>query len=162
MRSREWLDSTLRFVEQHLPDPPATVFEIGCGAAGGFVPALTERGYRAIGVDPVAPAEALYERVTFEEFVVSEPAAAIAACASLHHVDDLDNVLDHIDDPLAPGGTIIVIEWAWERFDDATARWCFDRLEPAVSADERTWLHRHRDNWKDSGATWEQIGSAHV
>jgi hypothetical protein len=31
---------------------------------------------------------------------------------------------------LVPGGVLVVVEWAWERFDEATARWCFARLTP--------------------------------
>ena len=31
---------------------------------------------------------------------------------------------------LRPGGAIVVLEWAWERFDEPTARWCFARLDP--------------------------------
>lgn len=40
---------------------------------------------------------------------------------------------------------------ARERFDEATARWCFDRL----ADDEPGWLHRHRDRWLASGDAWD-------
>jgi len=43
------------FVAAQLPRAPATVLEIGCGAAGGFVPALLDAGYDAMGIDPAAP-----------------------------------------------------------------------------------------------------------
>ena len=32
---------------------------------------------------------------------------------------------------LRPDGILVVMEWGWERFDAATARWCFDRLADA-------------------------------
>jgi len=47
----------------------------------------------------------------------------------------------------------VVVEWAWERFDEATARWCFDRL-PGPSADHNWLQHRH-DEWRASGLPWE-------
>ena len=52
------------------------------------------------------------------------------ACTSLHHVADLGDVLDGVGAALAPDGALVVVEWAWERFDEATARWCFARLAP--------------------------------
>src|SRR5262249_16377170 len=45
------------------------------------------------------------------------------------------------------------VEWAWERLDTATARWCFDRL-PAPEADHN-WLRNRHDEWQDSGLSWE-------
>jgi SAM-dependent methyltransferase len=53
---------------------------------------------------------------------------AIVACTSLHHVADLTAALDLVDAVLVPGGVAVIVEWARERFDEATARWCFDRL----------------------------------
>jgi hypothetical protein len=39
----------------------------------------------------------------------------------------------------------------WERFDEATAAWCFQRLGP----DEKPgWLHRRRNEWLASGKSW--------
>ena len=154
--SDSWLANQWPFVKRHLPPAPSTVLEIGCGPKGGFVPALIDAGYRATGIDPAAPEAPSYERIPFEAFDPAEPADVIVASASLHHVDDLDKLVDHIERALTPGGTLIVIEWAWERFDEATARWCFARLPRALQDDERTWLHRHRDNWMASGTSWER------
>jgi hypothetical protein len=36
-------------------------------------------------------------------------------------VADLEEVLDRLNDLLVPGGVLVVVEWAWERFDEATA-----------------------------------------
>ena len=73
------------------------------------------------------------------------------ASTSLHHVSDLDTVVDLITQRLDPGGLLVVMEWAWEQFDEATARWCFDRL----ADDEPNWLHRRRDEWLTSGQSWD-------
>jgi hypothetical protein len=50
-----WLAAVWPFVRAELPPTPATVLEMGCGLLGGFVPALLDAGYHAVGVDPEAP-----------------------------------------------------------------------------------------------------------
>jgi SAM-dependent methyltransferase len=80
----------------------------------------------------------------------------VVACTSLHHVADLDRVLGCIREVLAPGGRLVVVEWARARFDEATARWCFARVAPVTDAAEPGWLYRHRDRWTDSGLPWQE------
>jgi SAM-dependent methyltransferase len=144
-----WLAATWPFVRANLPPPPGRVLELGCGPLGGYVPELRDAGYDAIGIDPEAPDGAHYERVEFEHFAPIQPADAIVAATSLHHVTDLDLVVNLIAQRLDPGGIVVVLEWALERFDETTARWCFERLP-----EEPGWLHRHRDDWIASGQTW--------
>jgi hypothetical protein len=76
------------------------------------------------------------------------------ASTSLHHVADLDEVLDRVKTTLVADG-VLVVEWAWERFDEATARWCFARLAPPASAAEPGWLHGHQQRWVASGQPWD-------
>jgi len=146
-----WLAATWPFVRQCLPPPPCRVVDLGCGPLGGFVPALRAEGFDAEGVDPEAPAGPHYHQIRFEEYDVREPASAIVASTSLHHVSDLDTIVDRITQCLDLGGLLVVMEWAWERFDEATARWCFDRL----ADDEPGWLHRRREEWLTSGQSWD-------
>ncbi len=150
-----WLAAVRPFVHARLPSPPATVLEIGCGPLGGFVPALLGDGYDAVGVDPKAPEAPGYHRIEFEHYQSPQPVDGVVACTSLHHVADLDDVLDRVGAALAPDGALVVVEWAWERFDEATARWCFARLAPPAPADEPGWLLRHRDQWAASGQSWD-------
>ncbi|MDH2425986.1 class I SAM-dependent methyltransferase [Sphaerisporangium sp. TRM90804] len=150
--TERWLTALWPFVHAHLPPSPGRVLEIGCGPAGGFVPALRSAGYDATGVDPDAPDEPGYRRTTFEDRPADTPFDAIVACTSLHHVADLDTVLDRMAEALAPGGTAVVVEWSHERFDERTAAWCFDRLG---GTGEPGWLHRHRDRWRASGEPWD-------
>ncbi len=167
-----WLTSMLPFVREHLPPPPAHVLELGCGSLGGFVPALAAVGYHAVGVDPEAPEGARFHQLAFEQFVAEPPAAApadaVIASLSLHHVDDPGVVLDAVAGLLAPGGVVVVLEWASERFDEATARWCFARLGAPPDAvhdhdhdhhhdhpDSRCWLHHLADQWRASGNPWD-------
>ncbi len=148
---RRWLAATWPFVRQHLQPPPGRVLDIGCGPLGGFVPALRTDGYAAEGVDPEAPDGPHYHQIQFEQYGTERPAAAIVASNSLHHVSDLDRVMELISQHLDPDGVLVVVEWARERFDEGTARWCFDRL----ADDEAGWLHRHRDGWLTSGQSWD-------
>lgn len=147
-----WLEAMWPFVRDHMPPAPARVLEIGCGPLGGFVPALRDQGHQAVGVDPRGPAEPSYLQATFEQYESPHHVEAVIASTSLHHVSDLDQVLDGIADVLVPGGAVVVVEWAWERVDEATARWCFARLDPGA---EPSWLTQRRDEWQASGRPWD-------
>jgi SAM-dependent methyltransferase len=147
-----WLATMWPFVRQHLPPSPARIVELGCGPLGGFVPRMRAIGYDAIGVDPEAPAGPEYEQIEFEQHSPTEPADALVASVSLHHVADLDDVLGRINSMLKPGATLVIIEWAHERFDEPTARWCFDRL----GATGHSWLQHHYERWQESGLGWDE------
>jgi SAM-dependent methyltransferase len=151
-----WLAAVWPFVQEQLPPAPATVVEVGCGPLGGFVPALRAAGHRAVGVDPDAPEGPDYRRVELERWQPPRPVDGAVASLSLHHVADLDQALDRLRDLLAPGGVLVVVEWAWERFDEATARWCFARLAPPAPGTEPGWLHRHQERWSASGQPWDR------
>jgi SAM-dependent methyltransferase len=146
-----WLAATWPAVQDCLPEPPATVVDLGCGRLGGFVPMLLADGYDAIGVDPNAPDEAPYRRVEFEHAELPEAVDALVASTSLHHVADPAEVMDRIAEVVRPGGVVVVLEWASERFDEPTARWCFERV-----GSEDSWLATLRNDWRDSGLDWPE------
>jgi SAM-dependent methyltransferase len=148
-----WLVAVWPFVRAWLPASPAAVVEIGCGPLGGFVPMLRSAGYAATGVDPEAPEGPWYHQVEFEQYEMPKPAQAIVACTSLHHVADL-GVLNLVETALVAGGSLVVVEWARERFDEATARWCFDRLRQ--TSDHPGWLQQRHDQWHASGLPWDR------
>jgi SAM-dependent methyltransferase len=148
-----WLAANWPFLRAWLPAPPARVIEIGCGPLGGFVPALESAGYQATGVDPEAPAGPSYRQVEFERSELSGPVDAVVACTSLHHVADLGVVLDLVNAMLVPGGVVVIVEWARERFDEATARWCFARLPG--SEEDHNWLRHRHEEWQRSGQPWD-------
>jgi SAM-dependent methyltransferase len=127
------------------------VLEVGCGTLGGFVRRLRDAGYEATGVDPEAPAGPWFRQSEFDTDSAPAPAAAIVACTSLHHVADLPGTLAAMDAALLPGGTVVVIEWARERFDEATARWCRSRL--STDSDD-SWLWQLLGEWQESGRPW--------
>src|ERR1039457_100832 len=102
-------------------------------AAGRFRPHAGQGRLRGGRRRSSGATGAWYCRVEFERYDLPQPAGAIVACTSLHHVADLGAVLDLVDAALVPGGLLVVVEWARERFDEATARWCFIRLpRPAL------------------------------
>lgn len=113
---------------------------------------LRTKGYDALGVDPAAPDEAHYQHVEFEHAALPAGLDAIVASASLHHVSDPVHVVDRIAGALRRGGVAVVVEWAWERLDRATAEWSFERLAEDADAG---WLHRRREEWLASGRGWE-------
>jgi len=125
--------------------------EIGCGPLGGFVPRLRDAGYEATGVDPEAPAGPWFRQSEFDSDSASGSVAAFVACTSLHHVADLPGTLATIDAALLPGGSVVVVEWARESFDEATARWCQSRLRTDVDDD---WLQDLLGEWQESGQPW--------
>jgi SAM-dependent methyltransferase len=150
-----WLAAVWPFVRGRLPSAPASVVEVGCGTLGGFVPVLLEAGYQTVGVDPEAPEGPDYRRVELERYQPPRPVDGVIASLSLHHVAGLEAALDRVEALLAPGGVLVVVEWAWERFDEATARWCFDRLAPPAHGAEHGWLHHHQERWVASGQSWD-------
>jgi SAM-dependent methyltransferase len=152
-----WLGAVWPFVRSQLPPAPARVLEVGCGTVGGFVPALLEGDYQAVGVDPEAPEGPDYLRIEFEQYEPPHPMECVVASLSLHHVADLDEVLDRLAALLAPGGVQVVVEWAWERFDEATARWCFARLASPSPGTEPGWLHKAQERWAASGQPWDDF-----
>jgi SAM-dependent methyltransferase len=147
-----WLATLWPLVRARLPAPPARVVDIGCGPFGGFVPFLRSSGYEAVGVDPKAPETAQYHRIEFEHLEPPQRFDAAIASTSLHHVTDPAEVIDRLTSTLTDGGALIVVEWDWDKFDEATAQWCFERLG---QDDEANWLQRRRNEWAASGREWQ-------
>jgi SAM-dependent methyltransferase len=129
------------WIRSQLPPAPARVLEVGCGQ-GELARALAAAGYAVLAIDPVAPEGEIFERRTIEDLRDPGPFAAVVASRALHHVDDLDAVLGKIA-RLAP--LLVLNEFAWDRLDEATARWYeeqrqrSDRPPPPVAE----WRRRH-------------------
>jgi SAM-dependent methyltransferase len=150
---QRWLEAMWPLVRDRIPAPPARVLDVGCGPLGGFVPRLRADGYDAVGVDPEAPDGPHYLRSEFEHADAPTDVDAIVVSASLHHVSDPVLVVDRIVASLSAGGTVVVVEWAWERFDVETALWAFAQLR---DGQEEGWPQRRRAEWLASGRDWEE------
>jgi SAM-dependent methyltransferase len=114
---------------------------------------LRGSGYDAVGIDPVAPEGDGYRRIEVERSELPLRLDAVIACTSLHHVADPSEVLDKVAGALDPHGLIVVVEWDWENFDEATGRWCLERLDPV---ERDSWLAHLRDEWATSGQGWDE------
>jgi SAM-dependent methyltransferase len=157
-----------------LPAPPRRLLDAGCGM-GQLAAALVTRGYdvRAIDIDPDAVAAARANGVQAHRANLIDfddaPFDVVVCSLSLHHVDGLDHAVERIHHLLAPGGVLVVDEFAWEQADHRTAAWFYDmaavlesagllppREQPQAAADPlERWITRHRD--EDPMNTGESI-----
>jgi SAM-dependent methyltransferase len=117
-----WQQRVEEFVLGQIGDPPARELEVGCGQ-GELAGAMARAGHSVTAIDPRAPEGPLFQRVRIEEFSDPGPFDYVVASLSLHHVEDLGRVLDKIANLLRAGGTLVVVEVAWDQFDEATAEW---------------------------------------
>ena len=156
MNRDAWDRDVADLVLRALPPAPARVLEVGCGE-GRLARSMSAAGYRVLAIDPDAPDGSLFERVTIEEFVASESFDAAVATLSLHHIVDLDAALAKIAGLVVSGGTFVVVEFAWNRLDEATAAWALKLLDPEA---EHGWLaHRHNE-WIAQGGQDDDSGFA--
>jgi len=102
------------------------VLEVGCGD-GRLARELDELGYQVVAIDPAAPTGAIFQAVSLEEFADPGPFDAVVASRSLHHIHDLPGGLSKLHRLLAPRGPLIVVEHAFDRLDEPTARWYLER-----------------------------------
>jgi 2-polyprenyl-3-methyl-5-hydroxy-6-metoxy-1,4-benzoquinol methylase len=122
------------FVLSALPPPPARVLEVGCGA-GHLARALDAAGYQVLAIDPAAPEGPIFRRTTLEELDEPEPFDAAVASYALHHIESLHPAIDRIADLLTPAGTLVIEEFGWDRFDQATAKWYAREQGGAVTSE---------------------------
>ncbi len=117
-----WQRRVEGFVLDRIGDPPARVLEVGCGK-GDVAHALDRAGHSVTAIAPQAPEGSIFRRVGIEEFSEPGPFDHVVAILSLHHVKDIGGALDKMASLLCAGGTLIVVEFAWDRIDVTTAEW---------------------------------------
>jgi hypothetical protein len=133
----------LTFVLSALPPPPARVLEVGCGA-GNLARALDGAGFGVLGIDPKAPEGPIFRRTTLEELDEAGLFEAAVARYSLHHIETLNPALNRIANFLTPEGKLIIEEFGWDRFDQATAEWYGQQQgEPLVESVLADWRTEH-------------------
>ncbi|WP_053202699.1 class I SAM-dependent methyltransferase [Jiangella muralis] len=127
------------FLATHLPPPPARVLDVGCGD-GLLADVLRGRGYDVTAID-IDPALARPGVLTADVCEFRDgPYDAVLFVLSLHHVHDLGRAVDAAAALLAPGGRLLVDEFAHERAGTAIA----DRFYDAPGSLPR-WRADHRD-----------------
>ncbi|NRQ38912.1 class I SAM-dependent methyltransferase [Nonomuraea sp. NN258] len=125
----------LAWLGAFLPRRPARVLDAGCGR-GELAAALMRLGHlvTAVDVSPEAVAAAraagVPARVADMTAPADPPGAArfdvVVMSLSLHHMRPVEAALDRARDLLAPGGVLLLDEFAWDRADRAAAAWFYD------------------------------------
>jgi SAM-dependent methyltransferase len=154
-----WQRRVEGFVLGRIGSPPTRVLEVGCGE-GDLSHVLDRAGHSVTAIDPQAPEGEIFRRVGIEEF--SEPGGFdhVVAILSLHHVEDIGGALDKISGLLRAGGTLIVVEFAWDRMDEKTVEWALARLPSAPDSGKHSWLERYcRGTAHDGG---DEAGHSHA
>jgi len=139
---------TLEWMAEVLPDGARKILEVGCGQ-GALAASMAKRGIivTAIDSDP-ASVEATRARgvqailTHFMDFDAT-PFHAVLFTRSLHHMRNLAPVMERAFKLVAPGGTLLLEEFAHERADAATAAWFYEERERLSLAgrihDEEPW-----------------------
>jgi hypothetical protein len=60
----------------------------------------------------------------------------------------LKAAVDRIAGLLVREGALILVEFAWDRFDDRTARWAMDHLGGDLLSETPSWLQRLLQEWR--------------
>jgi SAM-dependent methyltransferase len=145
-----WQRRVEEFVLGQIGDSPTRVLEVGCGE-GELARTLARVGHSVTAIDPQAPEGPIFRRTRIEEFTDPAQFDHVAAILSLHHVEDLGMALSNMADLLRAGGTLVVVEFAWDRIDEATAEWALERLPVASQTEKPSWLGRRCQEWARGG-----------
>src|SRR5215212_7260231 len=133
-KSDRWERRVEEFVLGQIGDSPRRVLEVGCGE-GELALALARAGHSVTAIDPRAPEGPIFRRVRIAEFSDPRRFDHVVASLSLHHVEDLGVALGNIACSLCAGGSLVVVEFAWDRIDEATAQWALERLPAAPTSE---------------------------
>src|SRR5215218_5811116 len=145
-----WQRRVEEFVLGQIGNSPIRVLEVGCGE-GELARTLARVGHSVTAIDPQAPEGPIFRRTRIEEFTDPAQFDHVVAILSLHHVEDLGIALSNMADLLRVGGTLVVVEFAWDRIDEATAEWALERLPVASLSEKPSWLGRRCQEWVRGG-----------
>ncbi len=131
-----------RLVRRHV-NPPSQVLDLGCGM-GYMALELARDGCRVTAVDADAESIELArgalaadpllrgrEVLAYEVADIAEWQAppgrfdVVVASRALHHVPDLEGVVSRMSRWLRPGGKLVCVDFAYDRFDRRCAAWLY-------------------------------------
>jgi SAM-dependent methyltransferase len=122
---------TAAFVRAALPAGASRLLEIGCGA-GELAASLVADGFEVVALDTDATSVAAARKLGVDACRAEWPDFderrfdAILFTRSLHHVHDLEAGIAAAVAALAPGGRIVVEDFAYEEADEASLAWFRD------------------------------------
>lgn len=123
---------TLEFIKSYLTEEGATILEVGCGD-GRLAAEMNRAGYRVTGIDlsPEKIEKARRLDVQAEVADVLEYEAniqfdAVLFTRSLHHIHNLDAVMNKVKTLLGEKGRILVDDFAIDEMDERTADWFYE------------------------------------
>jgi len=130
---------TAAYVRRFVPQARARILDVGCGS-GGLAAALGAAGHVVTAIDAAAEAveKARVRGIDARQADLLEfaggPFDVVLFSFALHHIAPLGQALEKARALLAPGGRVILEEFAIERVDAATAAWFFGTQDVLVAA----------------------------
>ncbi|MBI4081498.1 MAG: class I SAM-dependent methyltransferase [Candidatus Lambdaproteobacteria bacterium] len=130
---------TAAYVGRFAPQARARILDVGCGS-GGLAAALGAAGHVVTPIDASeeAVAEARANGIDARQADLLDftggPFDVVLFSFSLHHIAPLGEALEKARALLAPGGRVMLEEFAIERVDAATAAWFFGTQDVLVAA----------------------------
>lgn len=143
----------LSFVTSALPSTSASILEVGCGE-GRLAAELQAAGFQVEAVDRSADAVAAARERGVDARCIDVlefdggPYDAVLFTRSLHHVWPLDEAIQKAWQLTAPGGLLVIDDFAHDAVDLASAAWFYDMVAAleevgAIDPDATSSHHHH-------------------
>ena len=132
--------NTAEFAIEAAPRGAGTVLDVGCGV-GNVAVHLAAHGYRVTGIDESRAAVKRCVRrgiraieTDFAGYETDERYDVLLFSRSLHHMKDPRRILRKAGGMLAPGGVVLIEEFAFEEVNEFAASWLLAVLRLAVAS----------------------------
>jgi SAM-dependent methyltransferase len=121
---------TAAFVLQFIAGPRMRILDVGCGN-GLVAQRLQDQGHTVVAIDESPDAVQAARELGVTAMLANWPSFEDAPfdivlfAASLHHIQPLEEAIEHARRMLVPSGRVVVEDFAWEEIDPATAEWFY-------------------------------------
>jgi SAM-dependent methyltransferase len=166
------INDVLSFISSCLPRPPGSVLEVGCGE-GRLAAKLRARGFRVEAIDTnlanvVAAAKNGIDAQCIDLLdFTGGPFDAVLFTRSLHHISPLGAAVTKARELVAPGGVLVIDEFAHDEVDNASTIWFYDvmaMLDDAgvLASHPARFHHQHSDADRSPPTSLEAWKRAHA